>query len=76
MSHESMPSLLEQLEQQAHERGWLLRLQVGRPLGLWTLRLWWHLRGRRAQHTCWGEMKGWAYGASNGLQLDTMRVVP
>ena len=21
-------------------------------------------------------MKGWAYGASNGLQLDTMRVVP
>ena len=34
MSHESMPSLLEQLERQAHERGFLLRLQMGRPLGL------------------------------------------
>jgi len=30
---------LEQLEQQAREQGLLLRLQVSRPLGLWTLRL-------------------------------------
>ena len=76
MSHESMPSLLEQLERQAHERGWLLRLQVGRPLGLWTLRLVVASPGPSGTAHLLGEMKGWAYGASNGLQLDTMRVVP
>ena len=32
-------SMLEQLEAEARERGLLLRLQVGRPLGLWSLRL-------------------------------------
>ena len=31
--------MLEQLESEALERGLLLRLQVGRPLGLWSLRL-------------------------------------
>ena len=76
MSHESMPSLLEQLERQAHERGWLLRLQVGRPLGLWTLRLVVACPGPTGTAQLLGEMKGWAYGASRGLQLDTMRVVP
>ena len=30
---------LDQLEGQAREQGLLLRLQVGRPLGLWSLRL-------------------------------------
>ena len=32
-------SMLEQLEAEARDRGLLLRLQVGRPLGLWSLRL-------------------------------------
>ena len=54
MSPAPSPSLLEQLERQARERGLLLRLQVGRPLGLWTLRLVVASPGRRAQHTCWG----------------------
>ena len=76
MSHESMPSLLEQLERQALERGLLLRLQVGRPLGLWTLRLVVASPGPSGTAHLLGEMKGWAYGASNGLQLDTMRVIP
>ena len=76
MSHESMPSLLEQLERQARERGLLLRLQVGRPLGLWTLRLVVASPEPSGTAHLLGEMKGWAYGASNGLQLDTMRVVP
>ena len=39
MSTEPSPSRLERLELQARERGLLLRLQVGRPLGLWSLRL-------------------------------------
>ena len=76
MSHESMPSLLEQLERHARERGLLLRLQVGRPLGLWTLRLVVASPGPSGTAHLLGEMKGWAYGASNGLQLDTMRVIP
>ena len=54
----------------------LLRLQVGRPLGLWTLRLVVASPGPSGTAHLLGEMKGWAYGASNGLQLDTMRVVP
>ena len=76
MSPAPSPSLLEQLERQAHERGLLLRLQVGRPLGLWTLRLVVASPGPLGTAHLLGEMKGWAYGASNGLQLDTMRVIP
>ena len=76
MSPAPSPSLLEQLERQARERGLLLRLQVGRPLGLWTLRLVVASPGPSGTAHLLGEMKGWAYGASNGLQLDTMRVVP
>ena len=76
MSTEPSPSLLERLELQARERGLLLRLQVGRPLGLWSLRLVVACPGSNGTAQLLGEMKGWAYGTSNGLQLDTMRVVP
>ena len=76
MSPAPSPSLLEQLEVQARARGWLLRLQVGRPLGLWSLRLVVASPGPTGTAQLLGEMKGWAYGASRGLQLDTMRVVP
>ena len=76
MSPAPSPSLLEQLERQARERGLLLRLQVGRPLGLWTLRLVVASPGPSGTAHLLGEMKGWAYSASNGLQLDTMRVIP
>ena len=76
MSNEPSPSLLERLELQASERGLLLRLQVARPLGLWSLRLVVACLGPKGTAQLLGEMKGWAYGTSNGLQLDTMRVVP
>ena len=76
MNTEASPSLLEQLELQARERGLLLRLQVGRPLGLWSLRLVVACPGANGTAQLLGEMKGWAYGTTNGLQLDTMRVVP
>ena len=68
--------MLDELERQARQRDLLLRLQVGRPLGLWSLRL---AVARRAESGGWqllGEMKAWAYGTTSGLQLDTMRVMP
>ena len=68
-------SMLEQLEAEARERDLLLRLQVGRPLGLWSLRLVVARQGSSG-NLLLGEMKGWAYSAAAGLQLDTMRVMP
>ena len=68
--------MLDQLEAQACDRGLLLRLQVRRPLRLWTLRL---VVAREAEaNSCelLGEMKGWAHPGVTGLQLDTMRVLP
>ena len=65
---------LTQLERQAFESGFLLRLKVSRPLGLWALRLVvaQHLGPNKVRIL--GEMKAWAYPAVNGFQLDTMRV--
>ncbi len=67
---------LEQLEQQAQQRGLVLRLQVSRPLGLWTLRLVVAQPTGDGRAQLLGEMKGWAHGGERGLQLDTMRVQP
>ena len=69
-------SMLELLEAEARERGLLLRLQVGRPLGLWSLRLVVARQAASGNLLLLGEMKGWAYPATTGLQLDTMRVMP
>ena len=69
-------SMLEQLEAEARDRGLLLRLQVGRPLGLWSLRLVVAQQAASGSLLLLGEMKGWAYPAATGLQLDTMRVMP
>ena len=69
-------SLLEYLEAEARERELLLRLQVGRPLGLWSLRLVVARQAASGSLLLLGEMKGWAYPAETGLQLDTMRVMP
>ncbi|MBL6797795.1 MAG: hypothetical protein ISQ53_03260 [Synechococcus sp. BS307-5m-G39] len=67
--------MLDQLEREACSRDLLLRLQVGRPLGLWSLRLVVaRSSGERLQLL--GEMKAWAYGRTGGLQLDTLRVLP
>ena len=63
--------MLDQLEREACSRNLLLRLQVGRPLGLWSLRLVVaRSSGERLQLL--GEMKAWAYGRAGGLQLDTL----
>ena len=69
-------SMLELLEAESRERGLLLRLQVGRPLGLWSLRLVVAQTNDAGRLLLLGEMKGWAYGREAGLQLDTMRVQP
>ena len=68
--------MLDQLETQARDRGLLLRLQMGRPLGLWSLRLVVAQSTASSGVQLLGEMKGWAYAGRGGLQLDTMRVVP
>ena len=76
MTNDITRSMLEQLEAEARERGLLLRLQVGRPLGLWSLRLVVARQADSGSLLLLGEMKGWAYPAATGLQLDTMRVMP
>lgn len=67
--------ILDQLEREARQQDLLLRLQVGRPLGLWSLRLV-VARSQSERLQLMGEMKAWAYGGHRGLQLDTMRVLP
>ena len=68
--------MLEHLEARARDRGLLLRLQVGRPLGQWSLRVVVARPIDASRIRLMGEMKGWAYNAEKGLQLDTMRVIP
>ncbi len=68
--------VLEELADKALDVGLLLRLKVSRPLNLWALRLVVadYLEPNKVRIL--GEMKAWAYNATNGLQLDTMRVNP
>ena len=68
--------MLEHLEAQARDRGLLLRVQVGRPLSQWSLRMVVARPIDASRVQLLGEMKGWAYNAEKGLQLDTMRVMP
>ena len=67
-------SRLAYLERQSVECGLLLRIQVGRPLGLWSFRLVVAEEISDSNIKIWGEMKGWAYKDLKGLQLDTMQV--
>ena len=67
---------LADLEADASERGLLLRIRLSRPLGLWALRLVVASRQSDGPARLLGELKGWAYPAISGLQLDTMRVLP
>ena len=65
---------LTQLEKEAFEKGLLLRIQVRRPLNIWSFKL---VVGEIIGNTkiqLLGEMKGWAYQNIKGLQLDTMKV--
>ena len=72
---------LNALAAEASRRGLLLRLQVGRPLGLlWSLRIGVARRqpanpsGQPGALVLLGEVKGWAWPGREGLRLDTMRV--
>tara|TARA_B100000214_G_scaffold332478_1_gene274014 strand:+ start:226 stop:726 length:501 start_codon:yes stop_codon:yes gene_type:complete len=62
------------LEQEASDRGLLLRMQIRRPLNFWSFRLVVGELLDRKKIQLWGEMKGWAYQNPKGLQLDTMKV--
>ncbi len=70
-----MTTLID-LEKQASSRDLLLRLQVRRPLNLWTLRLVVAQPINDDRVKLLGELKAWAYAGKNGLQLDTMQVHP
>ena len=69
--------MLEQLEREAQQRALILRLKVGRPLGLFSVHVAVGSRSDDAARLVFqGGLKAWAYPARHGLQLDTMRVVP
>ena len=69
--------MLEQLEREAQQRALILRLKVGRPLGLFSVHVAVGSHSDDAARLVFqGELKAWAYPARHGLQLDTMRVVP
>ena len=61
-------SMLEQLEAEARDRGLLLRLQVGRPLGLWSLRLVVAQQGSSGNLLLLGEMKGSGFYGDDSLR--------
>ncbi len=65
---------LGEIEAEASSLGFVLRIQLRRPLNLWTIRLvvGEYLDSNRIKLL--GEMKGWAYKGKSGLQLDTMQV--
>ncbi len=69
----TLPNLNES-EKEASERGLLLRIQVRRPLNIWSFRLVVGEIKSNDSIQLWGEMKGWAYQNTKGLQLDTMKV--
>ena len=65
---------LNTLEKEASDSGFLLRIQVGRPLNIWSFRLVVGEITGKNKIQLWGEMKGWAYNNTKGLQLDIMKV--
>ncbi len=76
----SEPSLLE-LEAEARRRDLLLRLQVGRPLGVsWSLRIGVAQRrpsqsdGSGERLVLLGDLKAWALPNAEGLRVDTLQV--
>ena len=62
------------LEKEASDRGLLLRIQLRRPLNIWSFRLVVGELTSNDKIQLLGEMKGWAYQNTKGLQLDTMKV--
>ena len=62
------------LEKEASDRGLLLRIQIRRPFNIWSFRLVVAEMTTKDKIQFWGEMKGWAYESTKGLQLDIMKV--
>ena len=62
------------LEKEASERGLLLRIQVRKPFNIWSFRVVVGEITNKDKIQLWGEMKGWAYQNTKGLQLDIMKV--
>ena len=62
------------LEKEASDRGLLLRMQVRRPFNIWSFKLVAGKMMSKDKIQLLGEMKGWAYQNTKGLQLDTMKV--
>ncbi len=62
------------LEKEASDRVFLLRIQVRRPFNIWSFRLVIGEKTSNDKIQLWGEMKGWAYQNTKGLQLDIMKV--
>ena len=69
-----MKTNLSELEKQASNRGLLLRIQVRRPFNIWSFKLIVGEMIGKDKIQLLGEMKGWAYQNTKGLQLDTMKV--
>ena len=65
---------LVELEKEASKRGLLLRIQVRRPINIWSFRLVVAEAKGPEKVQLLGEMKGWAYQNTKGLQLDVMKV--
>lgn len=69
-----MALTLEQLEQWASERGLMLRVQSGRPLGvLHAIRAGVASQQPDGRLVLLGELKGWAWPTADGLHLDTLQ---
>jgi hypothetical protein len=65
---------LAAVERRAAQRGWQLRIQRRRRLGVWGLKVG-VARSRQGRPLeLLGELKGWALPAAAGLHLDTLRV--
>ncbi len=65
---------LAELEKEASSIGLMLRIQVRRPINLWSFRVVVaEIKSHETIQLC-GEMKGWAYQTTKGLQLDVMKV--
>ncbi len=65
---------LNVLENEASKAGFLLRMQVRRPLNIWTIKVVVAVVENPDKVKLLGEVKGWAYQAVNGFQIDTIRV--
>ncbi len=65
---------LNSLEKEASSASLLLRIQVRRPLSIWTFKVVVAEKVQLNKVQLLGELKGWAYRDIKGLQIDTIKV--